>query len=266
MATIKCMPDDFGPNLVRNDINRAVLLVMQREDLKEIGVTQVGSLALLLKGIENLCREKKSEAVFMDHNAYCFGKILDTLRLRAMCRSEGTMPPVYIQESHRERFKKIADYLFPGDSTSFILQKMEIYSTILSTHQSSQSGSWLSEDGVSKDLELLYRGSRDGRQASDFHAKCDNKGATIAVIRSTGGFIFGGFDNIPWTSSSDLNEGWRDRNRTFLFSLKSPSNEVGPTKICAKKYERCCRSSYSLSFGNGHELCIKSDANNNSRT
>ena len=42
VATIKGMPDDVGPDLVRNDINRAVLLVMQREDLKEIGVTQVG--------------------------------------------------------------------------------------------------------------------------------------------------------------------------------------------------------------------------------
>ena len=49
VATIKGMPDYVGPALVRNDINGAVLLAMQRDDLKEIGVTQVGSLALLFK-------------------------------------------------------------------------------------------------------------------------------------------------------------------------------------------------------------------------
>ena len=116
VATIKGMPDDIGPALMRNDVSGTVLLAMQRDDLKEIGVTQVGSLALLLKEIANLCREKKSEAVFMDRDTYCFGKILDTLRIRAMCQSEDTMPPVYIHESHQGRFDKIVDYYFPGES------------------------------------------------------------------------------------------------------------------------------------------------------
>ena len=53
------------------------------------------------------------------------------------------------------------------------------------------------EDGLYGDLELLYWGSRGGWQVSDFHAKCDYKVATTTVIRSTGGFIFGGFDDKP---------------------------------------------------------------------
>ena len=129
----------------------------------------------------------------MDHDAYCFGKILDTLRIRSMSQDKDTIPLVYIQESHRERFNKIVDYLFPGDSTSFLLLRRDIDSTILSKHQSSQIESWLSEDGLSGDLELLYWISQDGWKTSDFHAKCDDKGATITVIRSTGSFIFGGF-------------------------------------------------------------------------
>ena len=124
------MPDDVGPALVRNDVNGGALLVMGREDLKEIGVTKAGPLALLLKEITNLCRENKSEAVSIDYNAYCFEKILDTLQLQAMCQDKDTIPLVYIQESHRERFKKIVDYLFPGESASFILQGREIDSTI----------------------------------------------------------------------------------------------------------------------------------------
>ena len=120
------------------------------------------------------------------------------------------------------------DYLFPGDSTSFILLGREIDSTILPKRQSYQMESWLVEDGLYGYLELLYRGSRDGWKASDFHAKCDNKGATITVIRSTGGFIFGGFADKSWTSSY----GWCESDKAFLFSLKSPSSEFGTTKIC----------------------------------
>ena len=64
---------------------------------------------------------------------------------------------------------------------------------ILSKFQSYQIERWLLEYGVSGDLELLHCGSRDGWKASDFHAKCDYKGATISMICSTGAFIFGGF-------------------------------------------------------------------------
>ena len=62
-----------------------------------------------------------AEAVFINHSAYCFGKIMDTIRLLLMIRSEGTIPHVYIHELHQDRFKIIVDYLFTGDSKSFIL-------------------------------------------------------------------------------------------------------------------------------------------------
>ena len=96
---------------------------------------------------------------------------------------------------------KIVDYYFPGESASLISQGSEINSNILSKHQSSQIESWLLEDGVSLFLDILYLGSRDGWEPSYFHAKCDNKGATIAVIQSSDGFIFGGFSDKPCKSS-----------------------------------------------------------------
>ena len=64
------MPDNIGTTFVRNDVNGVALLVMVRENLKYIGVTKAGPLALLLKEITNICREKKSEAVFIDHSPY----------------------------------------------------------------------------------------------------------------------------------------------------------------------------------------------------
>ena len=48
-ATVKGMPDDFGPSIVSNGVNRTVLLAMQQGYLNEIVVTQVGSLEILLE-------------------------------------------------------------------------------------------------------------------------------------------------------------------------------------------------------------------------
>ena len=122
----------------------------------------------------------------------------------------------------------------------------------------------MSEDGVSGDLELLYRGSWDGWKPSDFHAKCDNKGATITVIRSSDGFIFGGFADKSWKSSGR----YCKSDKSFLFSLKSPSNEVGMAKMRINQnkcsYAMVHKSSSGPVFGVGNDLYIKSDANSNS--
>ena len=49
-------------------------------------------------------------------------------------------------------------------------------------------------------FNLLYRGSTDGWDVSDFHSKCDNKGPTITLIKSKAGRVCGGFTSIPWVS------------------------------------------------------------------
>ena len=83
------------------------------------------------------------------------------------------------------------------------------------------------------------------------------------MIRSTDGFIFGGFADKPWTSSNKYCE----FDKAFLFSLNSPSNEFGPTKIRTKQ-NVCSNAMYHISsydprFGGGlSELHIDSDANN----
>ena len=76
VTSIEGIPDDINTTLLENNINGTALLVMGWEELKEIGMDQVGSLALLLEEIKNLCRENKSEAVLIDHNVYQFKKIL----------------------------------------------------------------------------------------------------------------------------------------------------------------------------------------------
>ena len=96
----------------------------------------------------------------------------------------------------------------------------DIYSIIFSKVQSFKIDRWLSEDGVSVDFYILYRGLLDGWKGEYFHDKCNNKSATITVIRSTGGFIFGGFTEKSWTSYGVGCYSDKD----FSFSLKSQSN------------------------------------------
>ena len=76
-------------------------------------------------------------------------------------------------------------------------------SEILSSEQRETLVDWLkdSRESLSDDYVLLYRASRDGWSASNFHSFCDNKGPTVTVIKS-GNYIFGGYTEQPWQSSS----------------------------------------------------------------
>jgi hypothetical protein len=51
-----------------------------------------------------------------------------------------------------------------------------------------------------KRFKPLWRGSRDGFGASDFHRRCDGHANTLTVILDTNGNVFGGFTPVEWES------------------------------------------------------------------
>ena len=63
--------------------------------------------------------------------------------------------------------------------------------------------------------ELLYRMSRDGIEYSKFHNLCDNKGATITLIKLEDGNILGNYTPLSWDSTS----GWKNDLKMFVFNL-----------------------------------------------
>jgi hypothetical protein len=71
-------------------------------------------------------------------------------------------------------------------------------------------------------FRLLYRGTRDGFGASNFHAKCDEQSNTLVIILSTEGYIFGGFSPTAWDSTSSHKA--YNTGKSFLFRLKNPRN------------------------------------------
>ena len=56
--------------------------------------------------------------------------------------------------------------------------------------------------GLGKQLRLLYRMTRDGATAKDFHSRCDNKGSTVALFKTSTGRRFGGFTKEKWEEGS----------------------------------------------------------------
>jgi hypothetical protein len=51
-----------------------------------------------------------------------------------------------------------------------------------------------------KQFSLLWRGSRDGFRARNFHSRCDGHANTLTLIKDTEGNIFGGFTPVEWES------------------------------------------------------------------
>jgi len=82
---------------------------------------------------------------------------------------------------------------------------------------------WLEESQLFFNCYLLYRGTRDGFESSVFHQKCDNKGSTITIIKTTSNYIFGGYTSVSWSSLEKDKDSSVD-NQCFIFSLKNPYN------------------------------------------
>ena len=81
---------------------------------------------------------------------------------------------------------------------------------------------------------LLYFTSDDETTMNPelFHALCDNQGATITMIQSTNGCIFGGYNPVSWESTGKYRAS--HNNEEFLFSLKSVSGKAPTAPIVVR--------------------------------
>jgi BTB/POZ domain-containing protein KCTD9 len=66
---------------------------------------------------------------------------------------------------------------------------------------------------------MLYRASRDGWTAKDFHSKCDGKGPTLSLFSYGKNDIIGGFTMAQWSSPS-VPEFKKDKS-AFIFELEN---------------------------------------------
>jgi len=124
VKNIEGIPNDIASLFWENEINGLELLALNENGLKMLGVERVGTICLLFDEIKSLKEKVNKDAVtLIEHSPYCFGKILDYLRLKrleSIGLAEDPAPPI-VCELQRKGFEKVVKYYFPGDSSSFIL-------------------------------------------------------------------------------------------------------------------------------------------------
>ena len=113
-------------------------------------------------------------------------------------------------------------------------------------------------------INLLYRGTKDGDRTETCHRLCDNKTNVIIIIKSDNGYIFGGFCKIGFKTKT--NREYKIDNNCFLFSINL--KEIYPVienkeVICytSKKRGLCFYSSlvFNDNFLNNNESLVCED-------
>ncbi|ETO05110.1 hypothetical protein RFI_32286 [Reticulomyxa filosa] len=107
---------------------------------------------------------------------------------------------------------------FSNDITFNTSIEDEFMSTILTNKETKLILSFLPKGDKSK-LILLYRGSRDGFDAMNFHQACDNKGKTLIILLDEFNHVFGGFTNAEWNSSRCI--AYARDDGAFVYSLRN---------------------------------------------
>jgi hypothetical protein len=111
----------------------------------------------------------------------------------------------------------------------------------------------------------LWRGSRDGFDARDFHSRCDAHANALTLILDRNWNILGGFTPVKWESCGGK---YKCDNilTSFLSTLKNPHNT--PAMSFALKPEKTEYTIYTSSLygpivGGGHDLRVCSQCNTN---
>lgn len=196
--------------------------------------------------------EDGARVILIEH-ASVFKAIINQLRLQFMVASNDQLP--VIKHDHMLLLESVVSKLFKGKE-DHILPKMYFDSSIIvQNSEQTQMVTWLKEasDVKKSYAKLIYRASQDGWDVDDLHRHCDDKGAVFVVVKTTKGYVFGGY----------MDGGIVNRNPdAFLFSLKCHAG-LPPTKMKLKRgeesygYDAFCNDGYILGFGrSGDDLTL----------
>jgi hypothetical protein len=106
----------------------------------------------------------------------------------------------------------------------------------------------LCEFNLTDKWTLLYRGSRDGFGAYDFHENCDMKTPTLTILKAQdSGYIFGGYTEASWFTST-LGDHKDDPN-AFIFSLTNKDMKPCKMKTKESSVSIFCQREFGPVFG-----------------
>ena len=201
--------------------------------------------------------------IFIDRNGDLFAEILDFMRTP----SEFILPEDRLRKRliGEAKFYKLQSFLevLTAPERAEEERKAQLFmdDTLLTTEQKQKLNEFYGK--ADQRWELIYKATRDGFEVSTFHRLCDNKGPTMVIIRSTGGYLFGGYASQAWTSSGS----YTNAADSFLFLLTN-ANGSQPTKFLYNNNGHAFYNAqgYGPTFGSNHDLYIsdQSNANNSS--
>ncbi|XP_062501309.1 uncharacterized protein LOC134178447 [Corticium candelabrum] len=209
-------------------------------------------------------KEQEDGSYFIDRDPTHFRFILNFLRTGKVIVPHDTIArEELLLEAEFYNIKPIIDKLNETtDSQSAIQPVVSEFSssTLMKTEDKRVLLSWLSGQ---MNWRLIYKASRDGYRAADFHRCCDNKGETISVIHTTGGYLFGGYTDVPWTSARV--GVYKRSSQSFLFAFWSSAlgNTAVKATIVDSNHAVYHRADVCCAFGGGSNICISDSSNTN---
>ncbi len=159
----------------------------------------------------------------------------------------------------------LAHHMAPNNRKNINIQpyrKPRYDSTLIKSQHFAIFDNWIVKKEYSRyityDFNLLYRTNKDGNTAAAFHAKCDNKGATIVVAKiQNSEQVVGGYNPLDWNGNN-----WKSTGDSFLFSFTNRNNlktaKVGRIMDACHENAVYCNQSYGPLFGRDYDLEIYS--------
>ena len=94
-----------------------------------------------------------------------------------------------------------------------------------------------------------------------FHRLCNGRANTLTIVKSTTGYIFGGYTSIAWSSVGEF----RSDSTAFLFTLTNPTNKPMKLNIKTGQEQKAVwhRSRDGPVFGDGYDLFVYDESNTN---
>ena len=204
---------------------------------------------------DKLLTRDSAGRIFLDANPVCFQAIVDYLNDAKISTEDNPATPPKVDSEYQDILMHQLD-LFGLTDVVFPV-KLPDSKIIEDVSQAKQLHSWLDEDGCGGELTLLYCSTRDGRNDSTFHSKCDNKGPTLTVIETTDGHIVGGYSDVHWNGALG---NYQSSNKAFLFAM-AKTNDFSPSKMkltgSSNQNATYHRSSDGPTFGGGHDLKVQ---------
>ena len=143
-----------------------------------------------------------------------------------------------------------------------MISYLEIDSIILTNDEKDILFDLLYENSrnMETNFELIYRASRDGWNATDFHKHCDNKGTTLSIIYNDTENVFGGYTKIPWTSH-EPDKYVKDKD-AFIYLLRS-SKKYKPEIFNVINSNEAVNHYYDdmVVYGSGFDIRITNECN-----